>query len=153
MSRIKGSYKLRQGSVVERWLDPVTGYVYETESEGTRMLISFVRGSDGSWTADDKSYIYVFKPEVVPADWYVLRMVPDERRSLPPHLQDLPPIFTAFGPFTEAQARADAAQRSEMSAGKNRTAQPKPYAVVQVQAGNTVVVQPPTPPAAVAHWS
>ena len=149
MSLIKG--KLSCGTV--RWLDPLTGKMYASEGATWSSSVGWLPTESASWSSGSMRFTSDAVPELA-ADWYVLRVVPDERRGLPSHLEGkLPDIFTAFGPYTEAEARANAAKRSEMSAGKSRTATPKPYAVVQVQAGNTVVVQPPAPPAAVAHWS
>lgn len=143
MSRIKGSY-ICGGQARVRWLDTVTGCLY-MDSEKAISTFYMALGHNGIWQDRDKRYTFV--PDAPSAaDWYVIRMVPDERIGLPP-------MYTSFGPFTEEQARADAVRRSEMSARPSRGIAPKPYAVVQVQAGNTVLVQPPAPPAAVAHWS
>ena len=161
MSRIKGGYFFPAHSTHpqdwrERWLDPATGITYPSATGDRDASLPFSLRSDGAWKYHPYSSGPVFIPDAAPelaADWYVLRVVPDEYQNRPPREGGYPPVFTAFGPYTEAEARANAAKRSEMSAGKSRTATPKPYAVVQVQAGNTVVVRPPAPPAAVAHWS
>lgn len=152
MSRIKGYYK--QGgytSIKEtRWLDTITGKLFKTEDGAQCCNHGFTPSIDGTW--GDGRYVWV--PDAVPelaADWYVLRVVPDEYTHRPPREGGYPPVYTTFGPYTEQEARANAALRSEKSMRPGRG--PQPYAVVQVQAGNTVVVQPPAPPKLVENWS
>lgn len=150
MSRIKGTYELKfGGETVVRWLDTATGHTYDSERGDQRMARGFVKQGD-VWRADG----YTFVPDAaLAADWYVMRMVPDDVRGRPERVGGYPPIHTVFGPYTEAEARANAALRSEKSGGRDGRLGPKAYAVFQIQAGNTVVVQPPTPPTPVTIWS
>lgn len=154
MSRIKGHYKQGGHTTIKeaRWLEPSTGRLFESKAGIPWCNHGFTQNSDGTW--GDGRYMWV--PDATPelaADWYVMRMVPDDIRGRPERAGGYPPIHTVFGPYTEAEARANAALRSEKSGGRDGRLGPKAYAVFQIAAGNTVVVQPPAPPAPVTIWS
>jgi hypothetical protein len=145
MSRIKGSY-----NGLSRWLDPAKGWMYGSPTDARPVSSGFSVQPDGRWS----NGLYSFVPDAaLAANWYVIRLVPDEIRGRPPREGGWPDIFTTFGPYTEEEARYQAELRSEKSVGRTGTRPNQPYAVVQVQAGNTVVVQPPAPPTPVTIWS
>lgn len=149
MSRINGRYK-PSGSSIEalRVLDTDTGELFD--KDGRRQNRNFKAQADGTWS----NGVYTWVPDAaLAADWYVIRLTPDDVRGRPPRPDGYPDLFTSFGPYTEEEARKNAALRSEKSAGRDGRRAPQPYAVVQVQAGNTVVVQPPAPPSPVTIWS
>lgn len=141
MSRIKGTQNLLfQDYIVVRYLDTVTGKTYLEAVGGTEMLGGFVKRGN-VWEKDR----YTFTPDAVPelaVDWYVMRMDPTPRAT---SFKNAKASYVTFGPYTEEKARAEAVWRASTF---NTT-----WAVLKLQVGNTVAVQPPAPPAAVVHWS
>lgn len=149
MSRIKGRYISGTNIVGERWLDARTGVLYHEATGNREAHDGFQKAPDGTWVRAE----YVWRADPAPvADWYVLRLTMDKPPARLAY-KEWPPMYSAFGPYTEAEARANAELRSEKSTGPLATRPPVAYAVVQLLPGNSVVVTPPEPPKSIANWS
>lgn len=140
MSHINGHYKQDERNSIKelRVLDPSTGNLYD--DRGNKCHWGFTPNPDGTWG----NGVYTWVPDAaLAADWYI--MWADAMSTPPSHFAHIKPSYISFGPFTEEQARAEAVRRADRHKGA--------WCVFQVLAGNTVVVQPPAPPAPVTIWS
>lgn len=143
MSRIKGHY-ICLGERLERWLDTTTGAVYESQNSIAAVAQGFkwhVSTGEWRWGCD---FQFHFIPDLVAQDWYVLRFVPAGTFCGEPR----PASILCSGPYTEANARLQAVNRTETT--KNRLCK---VAVVQLLAGNTLTREQPPAPAPVLVWS
>ena len=100
MSRIKGHYMMG-GVKRDRWLDTVTGELFNSEFSEFSITRPFKVQPSGVWTLQN----HTFFPDGMPvADWYVLRHVPAGVFCGAPR----PASTQCFGPFVEAVARTQA---------------------------------------------